>query len=72
MNQALTEMQWTEPENAPNFDYIPYLHNEFYPKNFTYAPLLGEALKAYHKQKFCERPTYEQDRIKEVHEKFPR
>ena len=72
VDQALTEMQWTEPEDAPNFDYIPYLHNEFYPKNFTYAPLLGEALKAYHKQKFCERPAYEQYRIKEVHEKFPR
>ena len=67
-----TEIISIEPESAPNFDYIPYIINEYYPKNYTYTPLLGEQLKQYHKQKFCERPLYEQQRTKQVHELFPR
>lgn len=69
---ALEEMKWTQPEIAPNFDYIPYIHNEYYPKNFTYSPLLGDSLKEYHKKKFCKRPINEQNRTREVHEKFYR
>ncbi len=69
---SLNEISCIEPEEAPNFDYIPHIINEFYPKNYTYTPLLGDNLKNYHKQKFCERPTEEQNNIKEVHEKFPR
>ncbi len=72
VNIALDEMKWIEPEKAPNFDYIPYIHNEFYPKNFTYQPLLGNLLREYHKKKFCERPLKEQQRTREVHEKFHR
>jgi hypothetical protein len=69
---ALDEISCIEPESAPNFDYIPYIINEYYPKNYTYTPLLGEQLKQYHKQKFCERPLYEQQRTKQVHELFRR
>lgn len=67
---ALDEINCIEPESAPNFDHIPYIINEYYPKNYTYTPLLGEQLKQYHKQKFCERPLYEQQRTKQVHELF--
>jgi hypothetical protein len=69
---ALDEISCIEPESAPNFDHIPYIINEYYPKNYTYTPLLGEQLKQYHKQKFCERPLYEQQRTKQVHELFRR
>jgi len=69
---ALSEISCIEPEEAPNFEYIPYIINEFYPQNFTYTPLLGEELREYHKQKFCERPINEQLRTKQVHELFPR
>ena len=69
---SLNEISCIEPEEAPNFDYIPHIINEFYPKNYTYTPLLGDDLKKYHKLKFCERTTKEQKNIKEAHEKFPR
>jgi len=69
---ALDEINCIEPENAPNFKYIPYIINEYYPKNYTYTPLLGNQLKQYHKQKFCERPLNGQQRTKQVHELFPR
>lgn len=69
---TLNEISCIEPELAPNFDYIPHIVNGYYPQNFTYSPLLGEQLRAYHKAKFCERPIDQQINIKEAHEKFPR
>ena len=50
VGKALDEMKWTQPEKAPNFDYIPHIINNIYPKNFTYQPLLGNSLKNYHKK----------------------
>lgn len=69
---ALNEISCVEPEDAPNFDFIPHIVNEHYPQNFTYSPLLGNELKEAHQQKFCERPIKEQIKIKEAHEKFDR
>jgi hypothetical protein len=69
---TLNEISCLEPEEAPNFDYIPHIIDEHYPQNFTYSPLLGEQLRAYHKSKFCERSISSQIKIKEAHEKFPR
>lgn len=69
---TLNEINCIEPELAPNFDYIPHIVNGHYPQNFTYSPILGNDLREYHKQKFCERPINEQLNIKEAHEKFPR
>ena len=72
VGKALDEMKWTQPEKAPNFDYIPFLLKDNYPKNFTYQPLLGERLKEYHKNEFCKLSRSQQENIKSVHEKFPR
>ncbi len=69
---ALNEISCIEPEDAPNFDFIPHIVNKHYPQNFTYSPLLGNELKELHKQKFCERPINQQINIKEAHEKFDR
>ncbi len=57
-------MKWTESEKALNFDYIPHIANNNYPKNFTYQPLLGNSLKAYHKNLFCKRTEKEQNNIR--------
>ncbi|CAA0239195.1 exported hypothetical protein [Tenacibaculum maritimum] len=72
INKALDEMMWVNPEDSPNFDYIPHIINGSYPKNFTYKPLLGESLKNYHRNEFCKRPYKEQNNIREAHEKFNR
>jgi hypothetical protein len=72
IGQALDEMNWVEPESAPNFEYIPHVINNRYPKNFGYAPLLGTLLQQYHKNEFCKRSLNEQNNIREAHEKFPR
>lgn len=69
---SLNEINCVEPEEAPNFDYIPHIVNDHYPQNFTYSPLLGDDLKNLHRSKFCERPFNEQVNIKEAHENFPR
>ncbi len=69
---ALDEMKSIQPENAPNFNYIPHIVNNLYPKNFTYRPFLGKFLKEYHKKMFCKRTKEEQKNIKEAHEKFRR
>jgi hypothetical protein len=72
VGKALDEMKWTQPEIAPNIDYIPFLLKDNYPKNFTYQPLLGESLKEYHKKEFCKLKKSQQENIKSVHENFPR
>lgn len=72
VGKALDEMKWTQPEDAPNIDYIPFLLKDNYPKNFTYQPLLGERLKEYHKNEFCKLKKSQQENIKSVHEKFRR
>jgi hypothetical protein len=72
VGKALDEMKWVQPESAPNFDYIPHIINDKYPKNFTYKPLLGDALKNSHKNEFCKRNTTEQNNIREAQKKFPR
>lgn len=69
---TLDELNCLEPEQAPNFLYIPHIVNEHYPQNFTYRPLLGNDLENYHREKFCQRPYSEQVNIKEAHEKFQR
>jgi hypothetical protein len=69
---TLDELNCLEPEQAPNFLYIPHIVNEHYPQNFTYSPLLGNDLEIYHREKFCQRPYSEQVNIKEAHEKFQR
>ena len=69
---TLDELNCLEPEQAPNFLYIPHIVNEHYPQNFTYSPLLGNDLENYHREKFCQRPYSEQVNIKEAHEKFQR
>ncbi len=70
---ALNEINCLEPEQAPNFQYIPHIVTTgAYPQNFTYSPLLGDQLEEIHRDYFCKRPIKEQINIKEAHENFPR
>ncbi|WP_435253682.1 hypothetical protein [Tenacibaculum sp. A30] len=72
VGKALDEMKSKQPESAPNFNYIPFLLKENYPKNFTYKPLTGLALEQYHKKEFCKLTLSQQNNIKEVHKNFRR
>lgn len=72
VGKALDEMKSKQPEDAPNFNYIPFLLKDNYPKNFTYQPLIGLSLEQYHKKEFCKLTLSQQNNIKEVHKKFRR
>lgn len=40
----------TDPERAPNFDYIPYRADHNVPKVRNFTPLTGERLEAVHRE----------------------
>jgi len=56
----------TEPEEAPNYDYIPYMMNE-YSTVKSIGPLKGEALREVYKKLWENLPESEKAKIREAH-----
>ena len=68
---ALAEMMdvigIAEPEEAPNFHYIPHILDEYYIQNTSTKGLTGEELKNLAKEAFCSKNEDVQAKIKEAH-----
>ncbi len=61
-----------EPHEAPNYDFIPHIHNEFYHKEYFKGNCLtGENLRAESETQFCRRPVTQILNIFEAHRNFP-
>ncbi len=61
-----------EPHEAPNYDFIPHVHKEFYPKEYFRGDCLtGEDLKREAEVQFCRRPVGDQKNIFDAQRNFP-
>ena len=57
----------TLPSNAPNYDYIPHIIDNFFPTNHTVRGLTGSALYNAAREAFCKKPAERKQKIKEAH-----
>ncbi|MBK7098056.1 MAG: hypothetical protein IPH58_06520 [Sphingobacteriales bacterium] len=60
-----------DPAEAPNYDYIPHIINNKYPKNFTGKGYTGEILKQKARESYCSKSITQQNNIREAHQKLP-
>lgn len=69
---ACSALNFVEPQNAPNYEYIPYILDGNLPRSFSqYSCLTGEALKNAHKEAFSKKRLETQLNTKSVHYEFP-
>lgn len=66
----LTDHSATNPENAPNYDFIPHVIDGFFAKNYSTIGLTGGGLYIAAKEAFCKKPTVTKEAIKEAHRKI--
>lgn len=73
-NSAITgffnQLNAKEPSEAPNYDYIPHIIDNFAPKNTTSKGLVGDVLRSAAKESFCKKSVQIQQNIKEAHSKL--
>lgn len=68
MGQYLESLGATDPENAPNIDYIPHTVNEDNMLKNMGDGLTGDRLKQAHKAVYDKRSDADKSRIKDAHE----
>ena len=72
IDSLCTAFEAADPNEAPNYQYIPYLIDSKYPKIFNPAScLVGDDLGAAGKANFCEMTLEQQLKLIEAHEGFP-
>ncbi|RPD94046.1 hypothetical protein EGM88_12700 [Aureibaculum marinum] len=64
VSEILDELGVVDPEDAPNFDYIPAYMDSNYPKNYSFKPITGNDLLEAAKKAFCNKD--EKDKIKNI------
>lgn len=72
MAHFLADRGAVAPEEAPNFEYIPYAINQTPPLNYSSRPLPSETLRREHQRGFESRSEEEQAQIREAHRQIPR
>lgn len=72
LGELCNDLNAKEPSEAPNYEYIPYVIDEKYPKVFNASHCLkGTELEDAGKANFCNMKLIEQLKLKEAHSEFP-
>jgi hypothetical protein len=72
MSIICNELNFVEPQDAPNYEYIPYILDGNLPRTFSQESCLtGEELKNKHKEAFSKKRLETQLNTKSVHYEFP-
>lgn len=66
-NIFLRNLNATEPEYSPNYNFIPHIVDGNVPKNTTDEPLIGEELTKAAQQEYCKRDKKTKEAIREAH-----
>lgn len=72
ITEVLDELGVVEPEDAPNFDYIPAYLDSNYPKNYSFKPLTNNQLLEAAKKAFCNKDEKEQIKNIKARENYRR
>lgn len=61
------DIKITDPHDAPNFDFLPHILDEFVPKNTSTKGLTGDALYQAAFSEFCNKSLSTRNNIIEAH-----
>jgi len=71
LSNACASLNFTEPENAPNYDFIPHIIDGNLPRVYSSKDcLFGDNLLNMYMKEYCKKTFATQIKIKEAHEKF--